>query len=117
MSHARGQVRFHDGDIKYFEYNGTSDKCKPKLYDTFDEMIDDWRKPYIIEEANNMKCTHNEEDVDIYTDYANGFYWKGTACKKCNMLLKGIDPFDFKISDSPIDGIPKWAEDFNKYYD
>lgn len=34
MSNGKGQVRFSDGNIKYFEYNGNSDICRPKLYDT-----------------------------------------------------------------------------------
>lgn len=44
MSHANGEVIFNDGSIKHFEYNGTSDICIPKLYDTYDEMTDNWRK-------------------------------------------------------------------------
>lgn len=31
MSHANGEVKFKDGSIKYFEYNGTSDICIPKI--------------------------------------------------------------------------------------
>ncbi|WP_270545605.1 hypothetical protein [Clostridium butyricum] len=140
MSNGKGQVRFSDGNIKYFEYNGNSDICRPKLYDTFDEMIDNWRKPYVSMELNNRTddkkswfkkifrtnkdnnkeqstCNHSEEDIELYTDYGGGFYWKGTACRKCNMILKGIEPFELPLDDRHIDGIPKWAEDFSKYYE
>lgn len=138
MSHGKGQCRFYDGNIKYFEYDGTDDICRPKLYDTFDEMIDNWRKPYVSIEANNIThdkkswfkkifrnnkdkeqsmCDHNVEDVEIYTDYGGGFYWKGTACRKCNMILEGKEPCELPIEDRSIEGIPEWAEDFNKYYD
>lgn len=137
LSHARGQVRFfYGGSIKYFEYNGTSDICRPKLYDTFDEMIDNWRKPPFSREVNNTiytkkswlekifnvskeesLCNHNEEPIEIYADHGEGFHWKGTACKKCNMILKGMEPLELSIGDSVIDGIPGWAEDFSKYYD
>ncbi|UYZ39074.1 hypothetical protein OD350_28800 (plasmid) [Clostridium beijerinckii] len=54
MSHGNGQVKFGDGNIKYFEYDGNADICRPKLYDTFDEIIDNWRKPYVSIEANNI---------------------------------------------------------------
>ena len=65
MSHANGEVRFDDGSIKYFEYNGTSDICIPKLYDTYDELIDNWRKW----KQEKVSCNHYEEAIEIYTDY------------------------------------------------
>ncbi len=33
------------------------------------------------------------------------------------MILKGIEPFELPLDDRHIDGIPKWAEDFSKYYE
>lgn len=39
MSHANGEVRFNDGGIKHFEYNGTSDICIPELYDSYEDVI------------------------------------------------------------------------------
>lgn len=38
MSHSSGTVTFPDGQIKYFEYNGTCDFARRGLYDTMDEM-------------------------------------------------------------------------------
>lgn len=108
MSHANGEVRFNDGSIKHFEYNGTSDICIPKLYDTYDEMTDNWRK-YKKEECN---CKHYEEPVEIYASYGDGTYWNGTACRKCMMIIKGGEPFEDDIVYT--DGIPEWAE---KSYD
>lgn len=135
MGKARGQVKFRD-TIKFFVYNSTEDICKPKLYDTFDEMLDNWRKPYVSIEVNNITydkkswfkkifrtnkdknreqsiCNHSEEPVELYTDYGGGFYWNGTACRKCNMILKGREPFELPVEDRHIDGIPDWAEDFD----
>jgi hypothetical protein len=38
MSHSSGTVTFKDGLVLHFEYNGTTDICIPKLYETFEEM-------------------------------------------------------------------------------
>lgn len=62
-------------------------------------------------------CYHSEEDIELYTDYGSGFYWKGTACRKCNMILKGREPFELAIEYKYMKGIPEWTEDFSKYYD
>lgn len=139
MSHAKGQVKFC-GNIKHFEFNGTEGICYPKLYDTYDELLDNWRRPDISIGVNSTTCdkkpwfknifrinkgkntgchicNHNEEPVEIYTDYGGGFYWKGTACRKCNLLLKGIKPFELPIEDRYINGTPDWVENYDTYYD
>lgn len=108
MSHSNGEVKFNDGSIKHFEYNGTSDICIPKLYDTYDEMTDNWRKW----KQGECTCNHHEESVEIYTDYGDGFHWSGTACGKCMMIIKGIYPFEEDIIYT--DGTPIWAK---KSYD
>lgn len=140
MSHANGKVRFNDGSIKHFEYNGSDNICIPKLYDTYDEMIENWRSFNTLVEENNTPhnkqpwykrvfkkfkgnnteivykkidiCNHNEEPVEIYTDYGLGFYWSGTACRKCMMIVKGKEPFENNITHTK--GVPEWVE---KYYD
>lgn len=113
MSHSVGAVRFKNGDVKYFEYNESVDVCIPKLFNTFEEFISsNWK--WINTQSN---CEHNIEDVDIYTTYGGGFYWKGTACKKCMMIIGGINPYNLRdrdgkelfIEDVIVDGIPKWA--------
>ena len=103
MSHASGKVRFNDGTIMHYEYDGTSDWVIPKLYDTHEEMWDNWRKY----EYQEIHCEHKLEDIEIYSDYGNGFYWKGKACRKCNMVIEGrsLDHIDDFIQY----GKPKWA--------
>ena len=111
MGKAIGQVKFSDA-IKFFIYNSTEDICKPKLYDTFYEMLDNW-------DRLNGKlpiCNHQEEPVEIYQNYGGGFYWRGTACRKCNIILKGIEPLELPIDDR-YDTVPDWAEDLDKYYE
>ncbi len=100
MSHSCGQVRFNDGLIKHFEYNGTTDVCIPILYPTFEEMDKYWRS------SKWMKCICNKESesVIIAVSYGNGFSWEGKACKYCNVITENLTPdwIDFE------DGIPEW---------
>jgi len=105
MSHAGGQVKFSDGIIMHYEYDGTSDWCIPKLYDTHKEMWNNWRK-YEYEETN---CEHELEDVIIYSDYGNGFYWLGKACRKCNMIIEGKNPYPYDDDIFPTSGRPEWV--------
>jgi len=81
MSHAMGQIKFKDGTIRYYEYNGTFDVPISHHYATTDEVSKNWR------EHEWLDCTcGKEEDVSIYTCYGGGFYLKGKACKKCNSV-------------------------------
>ncbi|GEM_PF-1747229 len=137
MGRARGQVKFND-TIKFFIYDSTEDICRPKLYDTFNELLDNWEKSNVPivknittydkrswvknifksnrdENKNRNGCNHQEENVVIYQDYGGGFHWKGTACRKCNMILKGIEPLKLPVVDR-YDGVPNWAENFDDYY-
>lgn len=105
MSHASGKVKFKDDKIMHYEYDGTSDWCIPKLYDTHEEMRNNWRK-YEYEEIH---CEHDLEDIEIYSDYGNGFYWKGKACRKCNMIIEGLNPYPCDDSIFITNGKPDWV--------
>lgn len=113
MSHTKGQVLFKDGTIMHYEYNGTSDVCRPRLYFSVDELLDNWRcennKPFI-------RCNHISEDVKIYTSYADGAYWNGKACRKCNTIIDGLNPYELNsIGKNTIgysDGTPSWIEEY-----
>ncbi|MNL91055.1 hypothetical protein D3C81_07830 [compost metagenome] len=110
MSFAGGQVRFEDGVIKYFQYDGTSDFCIPNLYDTHKELMANWNKD------KTQECNHvsSDERVEIYSDYADGAHWYGTACRKCNLLINGLDPLNLKSEEYEIpfytSGKPYWVE-------
>lgn len=113
MSHSVGVVRFKDGDIKYYEYNGSVDVCIPKLFNTLEELMSsNWKWT-----STKSNCQHDIEDVEIYTTYGGGFYWRGTACKRCMMITKGINPYNLRdkdgedifIEEAIIDGTPEWA--------
>jgi hypothetical protein len=101
MSHSTGAVRFKDGTIKFYEYNGTVDICLPFLYDTMEELKAHWRRSDWIQ-CNNAE--HRHERVEIASTYGNGFYWNGFACLDCNCL---ISPLDVNY-DTEKSGLPDW---------
>lgn len=112
MSHANGLVKFKDGTILHYEYDGTMDICEPRLYISYERMRENWRKS--IKNDENLICNHELEDVEIYTDYADGSFWPGTACRRCMMLITGKDPHNLKDKEGNYidytDGTPDWAE-------
>jgi len=124
MSHASGAVRFNDGAILYFEYNGTSDVCIPPLWETQEEVIKHWRA-----DDPRWGCVCDVgawEEVEIMSTYGGGFYWRGRACRGCNTLVDGLIPsfgvygddnYPFQmgspVSDEQRDhfkrGYPRWS--------
>ena len=100
MSHAYGQVKFQDGTVKHFEYNGTSDYAIPKLYNIKKEVSINWRT------FPKSRCScGKDEKVEIMTLYGDGFWWEGRACKFCMTITAGFEP----DIDNFHDGIPEWA--------
>ena len=102
MSHARGQVRFDDGTIMYYEYNGTCDVVCSCLYDTATEMQDKWRN----QPHNECKCGKTEP-VQIATNYGDGSSWIGKACKNCRSIDYGRGNM-YDEEDEYRDGLPSW---------
>ena len=108
MSHASGAVKFKDGRKKYYEYNGTSDVCISHLYDTFEEMSDNWRQS----EWLSCECGE-EEEVEIYSSYGFGFCFKGKACKNCRSISH--DGYSKDIWEGTINKTePNWLIEYNK---
>jgi len=101
MSHAEGKVRFGDGDIMYFEYDGTSDVAQPTLYKTHDELWEKWRN----EDWNECKCG-KDEPVEIAETYGGGTHWNGRACRKCMAITSPLS-WDAFWDDSE-DDLPDW---------
>jgi len=104
MSHAPGQVKFTDGAVLHYEYNGTVDQIIPPLYETKKEMVANWRK------GDWKKCTCGDvhEDVEVATSYGGGFYWKGVACRKCMCLVSPISTGDDIDWPEEKEGLPEW---------
>lgn len=108
MSHANGQVRFQDGLILHFEYNGTSDVCISNLRDTNEEVWSHWRQ----QEWLKCDCGRDEE-VEIANDYGDGSWSpNGKACRHCRAIT--FDPFPAYMYDNEsgviqeLDGLPDW---------
>ncbi len=103
MSHAIGAIKFQDGAVRFYEYNGTSDLVIGRHYATTEEVHNNWRN------HTEPKCQHNkEEDVSIYADYASGIYMKGKACKCCGSLTGERDEYG-AVEDFPTE---RWASPF-----
>lgn len=106
MSKSEGAVRFNDGKIMFFIYDGTSDICISSLHETAFEA---WQN----RKDAKCRCKENEkyyESVEIYSDYGNGFYWKGKACRACKVIASGLDPWGcyFEEGSSITNGKPDW---------
>jgi hypothetical protein len=108
MSHATGMCRFDsDGLVMFFDYNGTTDVCVSHLVKTYDEVWDN------IRNFNWLNCVDGkDEPCALFTDYGNGFYWKGRACRYCRAITEELSPFEPADDELKIThGVPKWAEE------
>jgi len=102
MSHASGQVKFKDGEVMFFEYNGTSDVYIPTLFRTAEELNDNWRGDHWKE------CVCGKaEDVLVYTSYGGGWTVPWRACKSCMGMTPGLDYDD--SYDTRVNGEPDWS--------
>lgn len=109
MSHAMGAVRFQDGTLLYYEYNGTSDTVISKLYASEQEVRDNWRS------WTHAGChCGGDEPVEIMSTYGGGGWWRGRACRTCMAVTSGLVPFYDDVSHIQEDGwehegFPAWS--------
>lgn len=112
MSHATGAVRFLNGDIFFYEYNGTVDICQPILFKTYEELHENWRtKEWRQCSCKDDEIIKNHERVRIASTYGYGFSWDGFACKKCMCLLS---PLEVNY-DTETNGLPEWFPNKDAY--
>ncbi len=78
MSHSLGAIKFADGEIWYYEYNGTCDVIVSHIYPTSQQVDVNWRNHEWIKEC----ICGSEEDVEIFSDYTLKYTY-GKACRKC----------------------------------
>lgn len=100
MSHAMGKVRFPDGSVLHFEYDGTADVAISALWDTPEQVQAHWRGSV----RNTCVCGH-DEPVRLFTDYGDGSHWAGRACRACKAITAGGLPAELDTED----GVPDWA--------
>lgn len=104
MSHANGRVKFDDGAILHFEYNGTADMVCNCLYFSYDDMVSAWRN----QQDQVCECG-NAEPVEIATDYGSGSQWPGMACRHCMAITMGLGTgLDESLYDIAKAGLPGW---------
>ncbi len=107
MSSTEGQVRFHDGVIMFCRYDGTCDFMVSALFETSDELCENWRK----EPDRECNC-EVDEVVELACDYGGGQHWQGTACKKCKTITSGFehnpDPYYDGTKTYCKSGKPDW---------
>jgi hypothetical protein len=108
VSRASGYVRFPDGEIKAFIYDGTVDVVYPALFKT---SIEAWGAYRSVKDGNEAwaavfepEAVRVEEEVEVYSDYGSGFWWKATATR--NRILTKLDWDDFY--EDLHDGAPSW---------
>lgn len=88
MSHAIGAVRFSDGKIMFYEFNGTADIAEENLYATAKQLSNHWRN----HGKRECKCEKSEA-VRIMDTYGSGKHWNGAACRKCKVITDGFFPY------------------------
>jgi hypothetical protein len=98
MSNSIGKIRFSDGQILFFKYNGTYNAAINALYEDQDSA---WG----AESKNkDCKCSSGSEKVEIATDYGGGIRWTGFACRNCSLLTNGsTDPYRTEYAESDED--------------
>lgn len=107
MSSSHGLVRFDDGVVMYFTYNGTADVCHSHLYRTETQLLQHWK----FQASCDCKCA-KQENVDIWSTYGGGFGWSGKACRECCLITHGLDPYDdesIKLKYKSGNGKPDWV--------
>ena len=99
MSHSPGQVLDVLGDIVgHFEYNGTVDVARPKIFATAEERDAAWRQ------EQPAPCTCHGVEVTLVTE---GFEWDARACLAHNFIVYGASPFYGEDEDDA----PGWPPD------
>lgn len=106
MSHASGAVRFPDGKVMFYEYNGTSEVAISHLYDNMQSVSDNWGKsPWLICTCPGM------EQVEIYSSYGGGFTYPGKACRTCRALYG--PRYTPETVDATVNGEPQWHKEID----
>ena len=90
MSHANATFVFADGSRLFGEYDGTSDVMNPLMFVNAQDRLEQWRKQV----WKDCDCGAAAEKCIAHTDYGGGFWWHGTACRKCGVFIGPKMPWD-----------------------
>lgn len=122
MSASWGLVKFKKtGNIYMCCYEGTTDYMRPFLCtpeECYDEKIDCYCSISYCRDLSKGRSWVFPDDivdldeVELYSDYGDGFYWLGTGSESLRMIKDGRDPWNEGIEET--DGRPEWVEEFEK---
>jgi hypothetical protein len=88
MGNSLGIIHFEDGLNLFAAYQNTVDLMSRRLHESPDDF------PF-SDDPNQVWCTcGNHEPVELATDYANGLWWEGRACRHCKAIEEAADPRD-----------------------
>lgn len=104
MANSIGQCYFKDGTVMYFEYYGRCEQAIRKLYNTKDEMLENWR----AFPEDKCTCGNKSEEVEFACNQGFGFAWYGTACRSCNTIVDGWEMDDILDNEFMEDDQPDW---------
>lgn len=112
MSHAAGTVTFQDGTVLHFEYNGTCDVPRPKLWKSSEELHEHWRDDELQKTAG-CTCGREPEAVAAFANYGDGVRWSTVACRNCMVIVDTGNPLELLHDhDCPhCGGWASWVED------
>ena len=127
MSASFALIKFKKtGNIYYGCYEGTSDLLLPYIC-TPEECYDEHNGYYspirccreLHARAGNQSWIISDDelkgsyldDVEIYSDYGGGFYWKSSGCE----AIKKVNVWGTPLEDdytNVMDGVPVWVTEF-----
>lgn len=79
----------------------TDDNGNRHLFDTIRS-----NRSWILDEPSK-----DIDEVDLYSDYGGGFYWRGTGSESERFILSELAPLN-DWSQDVTDGVPNWVSDF-----
>lgn len=105
-----GAVKFEDGLILYCLYQNTADVMQRTLY-AYEDVREIFAGNRIFQGASVCKCGR-DEPVEILSDYADGYYWSGRACRLCRIITQNQSPYPlYSYGSEPIEAGPDWLKD------
>lgn len=96
MSDSLGLVRFPDGELRVAYFFGGPGLMVPFLFpvEEADAVWEDGMEPLMERMASveGDPTPTDLEDVQVWADYGDTFWWEGTASRSAGLLVSGIDP-------------------------
>lgn len=96
MSDALGLVRFPDGELRVTYFFGGPGVMLPFLFplEEADAVLDAGIEPLMerAAEVDGPATPADVEEVQVWADYGDTFWWEGTASRSAGLLVSGIDP-------------------------